>query len=413
MFPFFEILNLIVKTLSFVLVEPIYWAVIIVMAFQYRNLKNLERNTFNLNNFDLKKQIADSILFGILGGFLGSIIMVFIGVTIQESGLLYVFILAVLLTMINPRYMCFSYAGGILSLFSLIFGFPRIDVSSLMAIIGILHLIESFLIWLDGYRGRLPVFVEGRDGQIVAGFTMQRFWPIPITVLVLGSMLVDQSSAVNMPNWWPLIKPYGIQNLDNVALLLMVAPAALGYADVAITEMPKDRCRKSAALLSVYSILLIMISVISSYVYVFKYVAAIFAPVVHELQIIIGQKREMEGKPLFVPPERGIMVLDVKNFSPAYEMGLTSGDVILSINGIPINDEEDLRRIFIDNFFNYVWLEVMDLKGRIRICEYRNFREGIRQLGILVVPKGFSEQDKVLIEFKSPLKLFRNLFKKS
>lgn len=84
--------------------------------------------------------------------------------------------------------MCFSYAGGILSIINLIMGWPKINVSEILFVIGVLHLVESFLILWDGNSNRIPIFME-KKGEIIGGFTMNRFWPVPFSIFVSNGYL--------------------------------------------------------------------------------------------------------------------------------------------------------------------------------------------------------------------------------
>src|SRR5690606_12129243 len=94
------------------------------------------------------------------------------------SGILYLWMIALSLSLFNLRYLCFSYAGGIVALMNLIFGFPSINPIGIIALVGILHLVESLLIWLDGFSDAVPVFLKRKDGNIVGGYIMNRIWPL-------------------------------------------------------------------------------------------------------------------------------------------------------------------------------------------------------------------------------------------
>jgi len=57
-------------------------------------------------------------LFGILGGFLGSCLLILIGISVNEIGGIYLLLTALGLMLIQQRFLCFAYAGGVLSLSS-------------------------------------------------------------------------------------------------------------------------------------------------------------------------------------------------------------------------------------------------------------------------------------------------------
>jgi hypothetical protein len=203
------------------------------------------------------------------------------------------------------------------SLISLIFGYPEINVAGLMALVGVLHLMESLLIWLDGHRDRIPIFIERKDGSVVGGFNLQRFWPIPILMLVLYTGPVLNGGTVPTPDWWPLIRMPGVT--ESSVFIILNGIAALGYGDIVLTETPEKRSKSSALRLLGFSIILIVLSLFAANSTIMKYVAALFAPIGHESLILYGRYIEDKGKPLYVPPDKGMRVLEVKRMGRLIE----------------------------------------------------------------------------------------------
>ncbi|WDU84392.1 PDZ domain-containing protein [Caloramator sp. Dgby_cultured_2] len=72
--------------------------------------------------------------------------------------------------------------------------------------------------------------------------------------------------------------------------------------------------------------------------------------------------------------------------SPAEKMGITAGDIIISINNQPIRGLEDIINFF-QNYNNYIWVETIDIFGKRKVYEYRDYQNGIDELGILTIPK--------------------------
>ncbi|KAA5808461.1 PDZ domain-containing protein [Thermoanaerobacterium thermosaccharolyticum] len=380
---YLKLIWLIVKSIAIMILNPFMWLVVAFIYFQYKKNIDAERQMVGKEQTSLKDQVLDSTIYGFLTGILGSIIIVLLGITIDNIGIEYVFPLAILLMLINPRYICFSYAGGIVSIISLITGFPNVNVAGLMAIVGILHLMESILIYIDGSVNSIPVFVKLKDDKVVGGYTMQKFWPIPFVALSTTTAILGGASSVNMPDWWPLLGPSS--NLKNIVFIMMPVIAALGYGDIALTEMPQKRAKKSSKRLFAFSLILITFSLLGSKIYIFKWIAAIFGPLAHEMLIIIGQKEERARKPLFESQDNGLMVLSVMKNSPAEHIGLKPGDIILKINDIPIDSEEDIKRLLYNNP-TILFIIVREPDGNYVKYEYRNCK-GVNWLGVLVVPR--------------------------
>ena len=214
---------------------------------------------------------------------------------------------------------------------------------------------------------------------------MQRFWPLPLTGL--WALVVPEGSemltgGIAMPDWWPLVKPAG--NLENMLFALLPVLAALGYSDVAIANSPQEKGRHSALLLAVYSISLLGLSIVASHYRHLAIIPALFAPVAHEFTIVLGQNRELNGKPIYIHPEKGIMVLETIKGSIGSKMGLNTRDIILSINGMEVNNKCQVT-------------EAVAIHGWWTEMEYRDSKTGeIKQrftrkkvgepLGIIFVP---------------------------
>ncbi len=380
---YINLIWLIIKSIALMILNPFMWLVVAFIYFQYKRNVEIERQMVGKEQTSLKDQVLDSVIYGFLIGILGSIVIVFLGITIDNIGIEYVFPLAILLMLINPRYICFSYAGGIVSLISLMIGYPNVNVSGLMAIVGILHLMESILIYLDGSANSIPVFVRLKNGNVAGGYTMQKFWPIPFIALSTTTAILGGASSINMPDWWPLLGPSS--NLKNIVFIMMPVVAALGYGDIALTEMPKKRAHRSSIRLLGFSLILIGLSLLSIKIYIFKWIAAIFGPLAHELIIIIGQREEKTKKPLFEYQDIGLMVLSVVKNSPAEQIGIKPGDVVLKINDIQINSEDDIKRLLSTNP-TILFITVREIDGSFVRYEYRNCK-GINWLGLLIVPQ--------------------------
>jgi hypothetical protein len=277
--------------------------------------------------------------FGLLGGLAGSYLMVFIGLTLSGSDLIYLWPVAILLMLINMRFLCFAYSGGILALSSLFFGFPQVNIPQIMALVAILHMVESVLILAGGHLGAAPAYIKGAGGRVIGGFTLQRFWPIPLVVLaVIGNGTVQ--GGVEMPQWWPLIKAGVPGDPQNLAYTLIPVIAGLGYSDVSVARSPAEKSRLSALNLGLFSIILLILALLAERSRTATLVAALFSPLGHEMVIYISRRIESCGKALYVPPPRGVRVLDVLADGAAWRAGIRSGDIIFAVNGLNLTDKQ-------------------------------------------------------------------------
>ncbi|HYE11395.1 MAG TPA: PDZ domain-containing protein [Patescibacteria group bacterium] len=411
--------GLVLSEISGVVGNQVFWVLIIVVWFLYKKTSNIEFAMLK-NRLPLMDKMSSSLFNGFIGGLFGSFLVVLLGITIETympnhqgafaSGFTYIWIIAILMAMIHVRYLCFSYAGGLVALVSLIFGFPNVYVPGLMALVGILHLIESFLIWIDGHSFSVPIFVKKSNGKIVGGYIMNRMWPIPLVLTALAYPLVIGISSISgevMPSWWPLLTQQ-----QAFAYAIFFVPVVLGYGDIALTQVPEQRCRKSAYRLAAYSVILIILSITAAKLPIFAFAAALFAPVAHEALIIWGKREEEEGKPLYDGSGEGICVLYTRENSPARKMHLEPGDRILSINNQIVYSENQLME-FLGTCPTFIWLEIRRPDGSIKTLEYQNYREGIKNLGILIVPRNAGIYFEINDGASPGVQLYNKLFKKN
>ncbi|MGI6553035.1 MAG: PDZ domain-containing protein [Clostridia bacterium] len=402
MFPWKEIAPMIVQQMLNILFSPFFLVVIGLISLQFTRLNRLKEKMFNIKGEPIWQQVIQATGLGFAGGLAGSFIMVVMGVSLNNIGIGYLWLLALALMFINPRYLCFSYAGGIISLSYLLFGFPQVEVPQLMGLVAVLHLVESLLIFSSGHLGALPVYAASGHGPVVGAFNLQRFWPIPIIVMLVQPIPpgLEITDLISMPDWWPLIRSRYLGPDNDVVYTLLPVVAALGYGDLALTASPEDKSRWSASRLLLYSFILLALAALASRQDWAMWLAALFGPLGHEYLILKGQQKEMEGKPLYLPPPKGAMILDVLVGSPAAGMGLKSGDIIWSINHYPINSKWDLAQVLA---LEDPYLTVDYVRNGI-MQRAQGPRPADRSFGVVLVPE---PGDAPLVDFRAPSPLKR------
>ncbi len=352
-FPFVEILKSVLATAPTVIWDTgaglrfvFFWFMVFFVGNQYTRTAKLQAQLYGKPRRNPLSLTLLAAVEGFAVGVAGSYLMTFVGVsfTADGGGLVFVMLTAVALMLVNPRFMCFSYAGGLVSLGYLIFGWPKVSVPALMGLVAILHLMESLLIFLNGSAAATPVYLE-QKGRQVGAFYLQRAWPVPLALLILAVLSPTEAAAgVSMPDWWPLLRtsPEILAN-PGAIFFLYALPAALGYSDLAVTGPPRAKTRRTSLHLAIYSLALLGLSVAATYWTPLVWVVALFGPLAHEGVVRLGNRLEMGGEPYFVPSGTGLMVLDVVPGSPAARNGLGPGWVVTHVNGEAVRGREEFE----------------------------------------------------------------------
>lgn len=201
------------------------------------------------------KATLTSIVWGVLGGIVTTVVLIYLHVSIIPIHFFYIIIISLLLSLIDKRFMCISYGGSILTLFSLIFSYPNIDVYEIMTVVAVLHMIESLLIFTNGGdQFRTDIFYL--KGKARKGIALNRFWPIPFIIFIGDTM----------------IRPIPLF-------------AILSYGDYSLRTSAKSKKRYSSMNLLLYSIILLYISMER----VNPFILPIFGLFGHEFIIFINK----------------------------------------------------------------------------------------------------------------------------
>ncbi|MBV4416883.1 PDZ domain-containing protein [Clostridium tyrobutyricum] len=350
------------------------------------------------------------IVIGIFAGTLASVIMSYLGITFNNnSSVELIFLASIVFMFFNPRFICFSYSGALIGFISILLNivsmhfnmsgldFLKIDIVSLMSMVAILHFVEGILVVIDGKKGSIPVFTN-KSGRIVGGFALQRYWLIPIAIFFILQSKPDTASYVQLytPNWWPILKNQitNVNLLKTAVLTLMPFYAVIGYSSVTFTKNVKEKTFMSGMFIIVYSVLLFVLAQFANINLFLKLFVIVFAPLAHEGMIFIQRYIETVGKPKYISSDEGIMVLAVAPNSPANEMGIKSGDLLVEINSQKIENEEKITEIA-RKCSNFIWFKIKRVTGKLEQVSYNKMNEN-RRLGIVFVPRNVPKDSTII-----------------
>lgn len=383
---------------------PIMLMLVLSIVFrQFHRQASLEVHLYGAPFSQPWRQLLISMGFGLVGGLVVSFLMVFLGLPLSEElGLIYVWPVVLVLMLIRPRFMCFAYGGGVVGAVSLLLrglnllipglgsisffaSLMAVDLAALMALVGALHLAESFLIAISGHINASPIIIKGPSGQVVGGFMLQRYWPLPITVLMAELVVAAEyiADGISMPGWWPLLRPL-LQPGAGLMLTFALFPivATLGYSDIAVSTTPRQKSLITSRNLAAYSLVLLVLSLLSGRYTSMQILPVLFAPLGHEYLIQAGNRREWAGIPLYSPPQRGVKVLAVLPEFPAEAAGLAENWIILNVNGFDVNSQRDLTVAF-NSFPGLAEIEALSPAG---IAKTFRLHQSQGRFGLIPIP---------------------------
>ena len=382
-----ELLKLLLQGTAATFFDVTFWFIVLIVGYQYWQLRKSQIKLFGVAESSLPHQVGWSLLYGTAGGLFGSLLATIVGLSINDSGLNYVWPVALGLMFFNMRFLCFAYAGGIVALSSLVFGWPTVNVPQLLGLVAILHFTESMLIAISGRYSAAPLIIKTKSGQLAGAFSLQNFWPLPLVLMAATAIPSGEiASGIGMPDWWPLF-PAGADLPAGSEWLYVLLPVVgvLGYTDIAVQSLPAERRKFSAIHLAIYSALLLGLSFMGTKYLFFQFAAALVSPLGHELLIQYDNHQEVEGAPRLVPSAYGLMVLDSVSHSPARTIGIRPGDIMLQFDKIEVNSRYELVEAL--RFIPESFMVMIERAGQ-RLSLPAKFENGERRFGVILVPDG-------------------------
>lgn len=412
------------RAVAYAIIQPPLAIVLIGLAiiFYRQNKKTTVMQTMIIGeSIDSPLELTLSqVVVGVFAGVIGSLMLSYVGVIFDKNSNVYIiFIISLILMMVKPRFICFSYSGALLGLISICLtafssvspelkDIINVDIVALITLIGVLHFIEGLLVMTDGKRGTIPIFTN-KDGKIVGGFAFKRYWALPIAVMIITGVSTSAFGAqTQTPNWWPILKSNTAPDiLKNAVISLTAVYGVIGYNAVTFTKSKAQKTIHSGLAIAIYGIILSIVAQLARFGVVGQVSAILFMPIAHDLMLKLQRSYEIKGTPKYVSDENGIMVLEVAPNSPAYQMGIKSGDLLVEVNEKKIEKEEDILNA-VKNETKYIVFKVKKAKGYLEDVTYRYISDK-KYLGVVFVPRGIPK-DSVIVKYEN--NKFQNVLEK-
>ncbi len=374
--------------------NPFYYVGLFLIVLLYRRQVALERKLFAVRLHAVSSQFFRALLWGGIGGFVISLGVAGTGIVLNMSSMIWIWAVTIILVLFRIRFACLAYAAGIIGILHIVVGsiaglseikllepmttsLSEVHPPSLFALVALLHVVEALLIRFHGARTATPLFVEGKRGKVVGAYHLQGFWAVPMLLVV---PFTTGFGAEALP--WPMF--FGGTEWD-AGWSLLAFPALMGFTQMTITERPEQNARRSATQLFGFAVVMGLLSVATEYWSMVTIVAGIVSIGLHEAIILHSIMREKNGSPYFVNALRGLRLLAVVPGSPAANLGIVPGEIILKANGFMVNTKEELHAALRSNTA-FCKLEVLNLEGQNKFMHRALFDGEHHLLGLILVP---------------------------
>ena len=391
-----ELLNQLARAAGHILLQPFYYIGIIIIVLQYRRQITLERKLFHTRLHSIIHESWRMLLWGWICGITASLLMAFIGISLQMDGVYLLWAISLILLLVRVRYLNVAYSAGILGLLHcfvkslpqlldqtyahwLFVTLDQLHVPSLLIVVAIMHFLEAILLRLQGNRLASPTLVEGKRGKIVGGYQLQSYWPIPLFLLMPVT-----GGTLDLP-WTPLFTSGFDPAVTNGSWGFIALPVILGFTEFTQSRLPADKIRRSSSMLLLYACVIFVAAVLSYYWSFFILLASLLTLILHEALLFYSQWEESRQSPLFVHNEQGLKILAVLPGSSAAELGLQEGEIIHKVNLIAVRTKQELHQAMQINPA-FCRLEVINLAGHSKFVSKAIYAGDHHELGILLAP---------------------------
>ncbi|WP_397386815.1 PDZ domain-containing protein [Paenibacillus sp. MMS20-IR301] len=369
------------------LTQPYYYIALIFIALYYRRQVALERKLIHVKLHSWGRETWRTVWTGALMGLVVSLAAVALGISLSYPAVACIWVVSLVLMLFRVRYLCFAYSIGLLGIIQFVLSFfpdtlqsgaageiagalRGLDIPALLALAALLHVAEALLARWQGAGLATPLFLAGKRGKVVGGYQLQAFWPLPLFVLI------PPGAGISELPWHPLL---------GGALGLVSLPVIIGFSEMTQGMLPGRKAARTFGRLLIYSAVLLGLSLLADRWSPLTVVAALTAVLLHEGLSWYSALEERSLSPIFVHPPAGRKVLAVLQGSPAQELGILPGEILLKVNGVLLTSAAQLHEALRMNPA-FCKLEVQNREGESKYLQRPIYAGDHYQLGIILVP---------------------------
>lgn len=239
-------------------------------------------------------------------------------------------------------------------------------------IAGLLLISEGLLVRRHAARHTSPTFVPTQRGMRGAIYQSKLLWLVPVVFLVPGHMLAEFAP------YWPQF------TLGSEQFSFIPVPLVIGFSQLVRSTFPDVLFPKMGKAIAWLGIAVVAVGIGAIWMPVLGWAALLAGVLCRLLLSAMISISERNKQVLLVPQSEGVYVVAVLGDSPAEKMGIVPGDLIKSVNGISIHNEDELYDAIQVNAA-HCRLQVIGRDGEVRLKQQVLFRHDHFRLGIVVV----------------------------
>lgn len=289
---------------------------ILLLVFHMKNMKETNVRRIVLGESEDSPLVLTlyQMFYGIAGGFVISIMAGVFNVAFHSYMEVQIIFLLTLISVtrfsayVNPgvNVMAVFLSGYLLNQDMILIE----DLLNLYLFMGLVYVVHGLMVLLDRKRGFMPVLFS-RKGTIRGGFRFQRMYLLPAAV----GFYTASGSILGMSVFYlSLFHLFQVQ-------------------ETVMTFSKKQAVNRLGALKMLTGVLILLGTYVISHFQESVYLLMVLVPLLLYADQIAFRLIESRRKPYFTSDEDKIMVLEVRENTPAFRSGLRSGNRILSLDG--------------------------------------------------------------------------------
>lgn len=309
-----------------------------------------------------KDMMIELIVQGIVIGIVFSFAVTFLGIPVLYTEYLYFILpMSFVLGYYHVKYTNIVYGALLLGVLGLIFNgqdvfgytMPTValSMSGLLGVVSVLLIAEGILLFLLRDNDMVPI-VAKKEGHIILGFAMQRFWPIPVAVLAVTDA-VSGGETIPMPEWWPIL---GGSQFGGIGYVMFLLPLmfVISHGSISFTKSPKRQLKTHAFQLLLSGGVLAVGAYLLDRFNGLEFLGVILMFAVSFVPEWVFSWQEEHDTIRFPKTLRGVRVIHVEYEGLGQSLGFKAGDLIKEINGIEVTTLYQMLAIFKDRHTHFV-----------------------------------------------------------